>query len=172
MATQSPKVAKYPIHRVISGHSGEQELPGHVKFDQHEQTVSTVGSGRLPTRLMIGRWCSVSVHWRERRVSRNDQNGTSQDCGDGGNDGFLRRCGVLHKLVEGHHLKNNHGASYSHKKRAAPVDSWPISNNIPWGTPCKNTGNFNQGSLCWEHTTAKASRAGAHYCQGFTCVRR
>ena len=54
--------------------------------------------------------------------------------------------GDLHKLVEGYHLKNNRGDSHSHKKRAVPVDAWPETNPIPWGTPRKNMGKFPQGS--------------------------
>ena len=64
----------------------------------------------------------------------------------------------LHKIVERHHLKNNCGDSHSRKKRTVPVDAWPVSNNIPWGTPRKNTGRL-----------TKALRAGAYCCKGFTC---
>ena len=38
------------------------------------------------------------------------------------------------------HKKQQLG-SHSRKKWAVPVDAWPVSNNILWGTPRKNTGS-------------------------------
>ena len=45
---------------------------------------------------------------------------------------------MAHTLVEGHHLKNNRGDSHSRKKRAAPVDAWPVSNPSRGGHYIKN----------------------------------
>ena len=56
----------------------------------------------------------------------------------GWNDGFQTTRWDLHKIVEGHHLKNNHGDSHSRKKRAAPVDAWPVSNPSRGGNHVKN----------------------------------
>ena len=44
----------------------------------------------------------------------------------------------LHTLMEGHHVQKQPWGSHSHKKRAAPVDAWSVSTNIPWRAPRKN----------------------------------
>ena len=75
-----------------------------------------------------------------------------QDCGAGWSNRFRRIVWGLHKIVEGHQLKNNSGDSHSHKKRAAPVDAWPVANPSSGGHHIKK-----RGMLCFP----KALRAGA-----------
>ena len=90
----------------------------------------------------------VLWHWQDRRMCREVWR-EPRDCGVGYDFELWRVGWGSHKIVEGRHLKNNHEDSHSCKKRAAPVDAWPVSNPSRGGHHVKNGKvKFSQGSPC------------------------